>query len=60
MRGLSIWVCFALATVLTGCGKEQPPPNQGINITAPGVNVKADPTGAAINASGVKIDVSNK
>ena len=45
MRRLSIWVCFTLAIALTGCGKEQPPANQGINITAPGVNVKVDPTG---------------
>ena len=59
MRGFSTWVCISLAIALTGC-KEQPPANQGINVTAPGVNVKVDGSGVDVNAPGVKVNVPGK
>lgn len=45
---------------LMACNKETPPTNKGgINITAPGVNVHADPNGgASVNAPNVNITVT--
>ena len=54
---LQFWIGTLLAGCAIGCEAEPPPPKNGIQIQAPGVNVNINDGGVRVQAPGTRVNV---
>jgi hypothetical protein len=55
MKRLGSLLVALTSIVVFGCSKAAPPENKGVTVTAPGVNIQANPGGVSVNAPGVDV-----